>query len=224
MAEQEYFKKALADFMFDAASGGAIRHLADRGYTATEILKKLDFPTPYDRIQNTIWQHFLDTGVLLLEEPGQGRTRETYAYVTDYDQYGRKSFRRVITEVREEESVVWQEHVFQEETDGGLLAFLTERCAAGQEAASYISCDFGLRSYREPERYQKDLQVLSVRQQQYITGIPWERRLVYHRLNQCMREIAAVLYEHGAYHGSCYFAGRKEKIIIRLRFRERRNL
>lgn len=214
MAEQEYFKKALANFMFDAASGGGIRHLADRGYTAEEILKKLDFPTPYDRIQQTIWQHFLDTGVLLLEEPGQGKTQETYAYVTEYDQYGRKSFRRVVTEVREEAPVAWQEHVFREETDGALLAFLTKRCAAGQEVSAYISCDFGLKSRREPERYQKELQVLSARQRQYIMGIPWERKLVYHRLNQCMREITAVLYEHGAYHGSCYFTERKE--LVRL--------
>ena len=45
--EQEYFKKALSDFALDAASGGAIRHLADRGYTANQIVRMLDFPTPF---------------------------------------------------------------------------------------------------------------------------------------------------------------------------------
>ena len=29
MAENKYFQKALTDFAFDMASGGAIRHLAD---------------------------------------------------------------------------------------------------------------------------------------------------------------------------------------------------
>lgn len=214
MAEQEYFKDALANFMFDAASGGAIRHLADRGYTATEILKKLDFPTPYDRIRQTIWQHFLDTGVLLLEEPGQGRTQETYAYVTDYDQYGRKSFRRVTAKVRGGETVVWKERSFQEASDGRLLDFLTERCQANGENTAYISCDFGLISRREPERFQKEMELLEVRQRQYVLGIPWERRMVYHRLDKRMREIAAGLYDHGAYHGSCYFTEIKEKIMI----------
>ena len=35
--QQKYLKKALSDFTFDVASGGAIRHLADRGYTVQEI-------------------------------------------------------------------------------------------------------------------------------------------------------------------------------------------
>ena len=46
MGEQEYFKNALSNFMFEAASGGAIRHLADLGYTVKQISKKLEFPTP----------------------------------------------------------------------------------------------------------------------------------------------------------------------------------
>ena len=34
--EQDYFNEALSNFMFDMASGGAIRHLADRGYRARQ--------------------------------------------------------------------------------------------------------------------------------------------------------------------------------------------
>lgn len=214
MAEQEYFKNALANFTFDVASGGAIRHLADRGYTAEEILKKLDFPTPLDRIQKTIWQHFLDTEVLLLEEPGKGGQREIYEYVTEYDQYGRKSFRRVTTEVRDRASVVWKERRFSEASDGRLLDFLTERCRENGEESAYISCDFGLKSCRDPEGFRREMELLKERQRKYVTGIPWERRMAYHRLDERMREIAAVLYEHGAYHGNCYFAARKEKVIL----------
>lgn len=49
MAEQEYFKSALSDFTYEAASGGAIRHLADLGYTVKQISGQLSFPTPLDR-------------------------------------------------------------------------------------------------------------------------------------------------------------------------------
>ena len=63
MAEQDFFHAALANFMFDTASSGAIRHLADRGYTVEQIRKHLDFPTPYDRIQKTVWEHFLHTSI-----------------------------------------------------------------------------------------------------------------------------------------------------------------
>lgn len=64
--KQSYFQTALANFTFDVASGGAIRHLADLGYTVTQITKRLDFPTPYDRVQQTVWEYFLQTGILRL--------------------------------------------------------------------------------------------------------------------------------------------------------------
>ena len=73
MAEQEYFKSALSDFTYEAASGGAIRHLADLGYTVKQISGQLSFPTPFARVQKTVWQRLLDTGVLLMEEPGSGQ-------------------------------------------------------------------------------------------------------------------------------------------------------
>ena len=49
MAEQEYFKNALSDFTYEAASGGAIRHLADLGYTVKQICEQLSFPTAISR-------------------------------------------------------------------------------------------------------------------------------------------------------------------------------
>ena len=74
--EQTYFQKALSDFVYDMASGGAIRHLADLGYTVRQIQEKLDFPTPYERIQRTVWKHLLDTGVIFPESPKHGKTGE----------------------------------------------------------------------------------------------------------------------------------------------------
>ena len=91
MAEQEYFKSALSDFTYEAASGGAIRHLADLGYTVKQISGQLSFPTPFARVQKTVWQRLLDTGVLLMEEPGsgQGLNRGKAGYTMERDKYGR---------------------------------------------------------------------------------------------------------------------------------------
>lgn len=95
MSEQDYFKAALADFTFEAASGGAIRHLADLGYTVKQITEQLSFPTPYQRVQKAVRERLLETGVLLLEEPGSGKGHSPApVYVVDHDKYGRTSFRR----------------------------------------------------------------------------------------------------------------------------------
>lgn len=214
MSEQKYFRQALQNFMFDAASGGAVRHLADRGFTVDEIMKALDFPTPYDRVQQTVWEHFLDTGYILLEEPGLEKQEETYAYVTDYDQYGRKSFRRVTVSERCQRAVFWKERAHEAGDPQPLSDVLARACAANGIEASYISCDFGLRLGREPERFLQQLQTLDVPLREYVTGIPWERRLVYHRLDERMQEIVVNLYARGAYQGSCYFLKTGEKLRV----------
>lgn len=91
--EQSYFQRALSDFVYDMASGGAICHLTDLGYTVKQIQESLDYPTPYERIQKTVWKHLLDTGVIALEK--REETREKVEYVREYDSYGKASFRRV---------------------------------------------------------------------------------------------------------------------------------
>ena len=91
------FKKALADFTLDFASGDAIRALADKGYSVSEIHKRLDFPTPVERIRGTVWKHFIDTGVILLDAPSaESQKRVTYEKVQD--SLGRISFKQVVTE------------------------------------------------------------------------------------------------------------------------------
>lgn len=250
MGQQEYFQQALSNFMFDVASGGAIRHLADLGYTVEQIRKHLDFPTPYDRIQKTVWEHLLQTGVLRLQEPGTAKRQEQYEFVTEYDEYGRKSFRRVIKEDKssrefqisgeskvlrksrdsreskasskpqpaqrfeKEEPVSWKEHIFTETERGGLNACLAELCSANGEESAYISCDFGLRRYREPERYERSLLCLEADDREYVQGLPWERCVVYHRLNRRMRRIVSCLYEAGAFEGTGYFPCRGERLKI----------
>lgn len=45
----KYFQDALSDFVYDAASGRAIRHLTDSGYTAAQIMQQLSYPTPFKK-------------------------------------------------------------------------------------------------------------------------------------------------------------------------------
>lgn len=211
---EKYFEKALSDFTFDVASGGAIRHLADRGYPAPQIRKMLDFPTPYERVQQTVWEHLLAQGVLRLEEPGNGEAQEKYGYVEDYDRFGRKSFRRVLLKEGKAEPAVWRESRITAGTGAMLLEELGEKCRENGEDFSYASCDFGLQSRREPEAFAQRIQRLQPQLRDYVLGLPWERRMAYHRLDERMRRIVTELYGNGEYQGTCYFLRTAEKLRI----------
>lgn len=216
MQENAYFRKALADFTFETASGGAIRHLADLGYTVKRIGEMLDYPTPYERIQRTVWEHLVGKGIIRLEEPGQGSGTQKPTYVREYDKYGKSTFRRV-TESGETEKVLrWKESVIGAEEYGTaeVLALLKRKTEENGEESSYASFDFGIIAGRDSGQYQKMLQLLEESRQEYILGLPWERRRVYHRLNCPMTEILVRLYETGQYEGICYFLGTGEKVIF----------
>lgn len=212
--EQKYFKKALSDFTFEMASGGAIRHLADRGYTVGEIVKMLDFPTPYERVGDLVRKHFLETGVLLLDEPTKEAGPEKYEYVADYDEYGRKSFRKVVLEERREVSSCWSENSFDQKKSGGLSYFLKEKCQINGEAFCYVSCRFGLDLKRDPNGFEDLLSLLEPLERDYIMGIFSERRILYHQLNHRMGKIVVRLYESIGYEGYCYFIKTREKIKL----------
>lgn len=214
MEEQEYFKKALSNFVHEVASGGAIRHLADLGYTAAEITKKLEFPTPYEKVQKTVWEYFLEKGILLTGEPGNGKQQESYTYVTDYDEYGRSSLRRVVLKKDDGKVVSWKTEHFDKDKNERLADYLVRKCTENSEANSYVSCDFGLLSRRDPARFMELMQQLDESQKDYILGLPWERKQFYHRLDSRMRGIIVRLYENSGYHGSFYFLKTGEKIIF----------
>lgn len=169
----------MSDFSFDVASGGAIRHLTDQGLTVKQIQERLDFPTPYERIQRAVWERLVDTGVILLEEPGRERTKEKARYVREYDSYGKVSFRRIVEQEPEEEI-----------------------------RASYFTCEFGAVRYGDAEKFRKILSVLEKRQAEYIEGLPWERRKVWHRADERMLDIERRLRDAGLDRGVCYPEGR----------------
>ncbi len=119
--DYRYFQQALSDFTFDAACGGAIRHLAGLGYTAREIRERLSFPVPFERVRQAYTRYLLEERILCRGEPGRQAEQERYAYVQEEGKYGRKSFRRVKVEAD----------------------------AAAQEAPAYISCEFAFYAQRE---------------------------------------------------------------------------
>ena len=205
--EQSYFKSALSDYVYEAAGGGAVRHLADAGYTVAQIMERLDYPVPFARVQKTVWEHFLDKKILLAEEPGSGKQAERACFVKEYGKYGRVRFRRVSAGDGKEEIICWDVHVYKKETDGALAPYLKEKCGENGEEASYVSCAFALCD-------RALLQCLDGRQREYIEGLPWERKTVWHRLDARMRGIAVNLYEHGGYQADCYFINRKEKVLL----------
>lgn len=214
MSEQDFFKAALADFTFEAASGGAIRHMADLGYTVKQITEQLSFPTPYPRVQKAVRERLLETGVLLLEEPGSGKRKKAApVYVVDHDKYGRTSFRRAKTPEEPPEEVLWRERTFDERRDGRLAAYLAEKCGENGEEKSFVFCDFGLKMEKEPALFERTMQVLDERAREYICGLFQGQKGCYHRLNRRMREIVAKLYEK-EYHSTCYFMKTGEKIIL----------
>lgn len=178
--EQTYFQSALSDLVYDMASGGAIRHLADLGYTVRQIQEKLDFPTPYERIQKTVWRHLTDSGIIVPEGAEPGKTWEKAEYVREYDSYGRASFRRVTV---------------QEEPPGS--------------AARCLLCCFGRVKREEPERYAAALGALDPEQAEYIEGLPWTEENVFYRPDRRMLEIYQRLEKAGLAQGVCFFREEK---------------
>ena len=214
MAENEYFKQALSSFAMDMASGGAIKHLTNQGYTVQQIANKLDFPTPYEKVQELVWKQMIENGCLLLEEPGNGTEHEKVDYIQETDSLGRKSFRKVVVSCENDTRIHWKEWNYTWKSEDSFRAFLDERCVKNGEQDSYVRCDFGLRKYHDSKGYERTIQKLTAQQKEYILGLPWELRPVYHQLNLRMREIVATLYAAGEFHGCLYFRKTREKITL----------
>lgn len=65
MGDAGYFENAMSDFIHEMASAGAIRHLTDAGYSIEQIMKELDYPTPRERVEKTVYRYMEESGILL---------------------------------------------------------------------------------------------------------------------------------------------------------------
>lgn len=202
--DEKYFREALSDFTYDMASGGAIRHLADSGYTVKQIVEKLDFPTPYERVQRAVLDYFLETGFLLEEEPGTAGQKEKAVFVRDYNAYGKASFRKVVEkEAIPTSQMDWKEKSVRLRAGESFGAFLNRKVEENGVLFSYASL-----------RGNQDKTGLNERQIEYLEGIFPDKKKRYHRLNQRMREMVSCLYQNGNYEGTLYFLKTQEKIMI----------
>lgn len=164
-----YFEEALSDFMYDAASGGAIRHLTDLGYSVDQMMEALSYPTPRERVRKTVYRYMLEAGLLLRELPQGSDLRNVTLWISD--------------------TVKADNDLYQKIKANG-----ADHC--------YISCPFGMWRQNEGTASEQNvfsdrLSCLNKREREYIAGIPWEDRLMYHRLNSRMREIGRKLLLNG---------------------------
>lgn len=153
---QTYFQDALSDFTYDAASGRAIRHLAETGFTTAQIVQRLDYPTPFAKVRHTVTRYFRETGILLDALPISCTCLQTVFFPAS------------------------------DETQ--LYSFLLESIQENGEAHSFVSCPFGKAAGL--------LSILTAREREYIDGIEWMPKTMYHRLNRRMLEIGVQLAMH----------------------------
>ena len=101
---EDTFAKALHNFTMDAACGDAIRMLADKGYSPSQIRETLTFPAPMHYISQVMWDHFVNTHRIVLSDPANEpeNAGEIYETIERRDSYGRRSFLRVKKESPEE--------------------------------------------------------------------------------------------------------------------------
>lgn len=66
---QDYFGKAMGNFMHEMSGAGAVRHMVDQGYSIRQIMERLDYPTPQRRVEETALKHMLKQGILLERLP-----------------------------------------------------------------------------------------------------------------------------------------------------------
>ena len=243
MDRPNYFQTALSNFATDAACGGAIRHLTDLGYTLDQIVERLSYPAPRTKVQQMMMEYLYESRVLLREEPSAALYDKKEEFVQEQDAYGRRTLRRIASDCNgqfettsmpdstkmsqnekglNKREIFWRESVYDDRRDGKLTELLYRKCQENDERFCYASCAFRFLNidssgYSENEGQTAGTETISClhkRQQEYLRGIQWEKPIVYHRLNQRMREIIGKLYEAGVYSGVCYFVSSREKIRI----------
>lgn len=235
MDESRIFQSALSNFATDVACGGAIRHLTNSGCTLDQIVARLDYPTSREKAQRIMMEHLFQSRVLLRDEPSESLFEKQMQFVQEQDAYGRRTLRKIEIDQKGQDKMTdtpnltglskqereaglrgfpWRERVYDPEREGKLTELLYKKCEENGETYSYMSCDFLLFHIDYTSQEEGPHSCLNNRQREYLAGIRWEKPALYHRLDQRMREILGKLYDSGAYSGVCFFAHRREKIII----------
>lgn len=94
-----------------------------------------------------------------------------------------------------------------------LAALLSEYLSADGEENSYVSCPFGMIRRDREARLARMTACLTVREREYLLGIPWKMQIMYHRLNSRMREISLQMAVHSDVEMNFYFL-KSKKILV----------
>lgn len=162
--EGGYFEAALSDFVFDVAAGGAIRHLTDRGHSVDQIMKELDYPVPRPKVEKAVYRHLVESGILLTKLPVEDDKMRLHLLQAGVEKDKNK-----------------------------FMAALAKYIETYGEKNSYMECPFGLWMKNDEKKLQQVIACLTSREKEYILGIRWEYNVMYHRLNDRMREIGMKL-------------------------------
>lgn len=239
-----YFQTALSNFVTDAACGGAVRHLVDIGYTLNQICDRLDYPAPRSKVQRIMMEHLYEQRILLREEPSMKIFAERAQFIQEQGAYGRRTLRKVgndynsqnkltnvsnLTTLSQQkkaaqlQDILWKEAVYERRRDGKLTELLHRKCEENGENNCYMSCSFTFLSNDSNSQTLQNgkksdgevvLSCLNSRQREYLSGIRWEQPVLFHRLDQRMREILVKLYEADSYDGACFFLKTQEKLLL----------
>ena len=169
---------------------------------------------------------------------------EQTQFVQEQDAYGRRTMRKVggdynsqnrvtdasnltsLSSKREEAhswDILWKESLYERGRDGKLTELLHKKWEANGEENSYMSCalaflntdyDSQITQKEKQNAGKTDISCLNKRQREYLSGIRWEAPVLYHRLDQRMREILVKLYKADAYEGACFFLKTREKLLL----------
>lgn len=178
MSNSNYFNQSLHDMVFENACGAAIKRLADKSFPISYILKELDYPVSFERVQRYVWQYYFDNktliylddktdykeenGIIIINEPNIKKT-----YVKEQGPYGKTTFRQVTS------SEVYNTDSNQKNIYGN----------------KYIACDFGILKRDNPKEFENLLNSLDAYDKAYIMDLPWENKCVYHILNDIMLSV-----------------------------------
>ena len=96
-------------------------------------------------------------------------------------------------------------HLLQEKDSRKLYEAMVRYIEEYGVENSYMECPFGKWMKNDENKLQQVLSCLTSREQEYILGIRWERNVMYHRLNDRMREIGIKLSGHTEAEWKFYF-------------------
>jgi hypothetical protein len=171
----------------------------------------------------------LDKKIIVENKAEFGRRQEKRHFKTEYDAYGHKSFRLVVEQgeedMTESDPEKFENVCFAPDVHGCFGDFLkcyccgdsngnTGKVSASEVRNAYAACDFGLRAKRSSEEYAAFLAPLEKepRLLHYVEDIPWQRKVVWHLLDDRMRGIISILYEQSSYHGTILLFHKRQQI------------